>query len=455
MGAGTRFGVASGALVFLTAACGQKATGGGDGGVSPAGPPILIGASLGLTGDLSGNARALNGGIAVAQRQINAAGGILGRQVQFQVQDDASDPAVAPKTIASLMNLGVYGILGPGASSEVAAVAPTLAAAQIVELSATATSPALTAKQTGKTGYFFRTVPNDDYQGKAVVQFALRGPGGDAGANGCQRMAIVHNNDSYGTGMDAIIEPYFTSKGGTLALPAIVIPPDVQSDYKAQATAIIAAQPDCMVMIVFAPAGDQLVRDVLAAKAADTSGHDFSKFFIIGTDGCYDPSFITNGRTDPSSATSMSWVEGVYGTNADTAPPGPDYSALRNLYVSQIGLAAGQTDMDPYTANEYDAAVVLALAIQSVGSLNDRSKIRDAMFNVSRGRNQGAKVFGPGQIPQALEAIQKGEDVNYNGASGPVDFTDSGDVVADFIIWRVTSQAFQTYSRITAADLGN
>jgi ABC-type branched-subunit amino acid transport system substrate-binding protein len=436
-------------------ACGKAAAGGGDAGMNPAGPPIIIGASIGITGGLSGNTRALKGAIAVATQEINAAGGILGRQVQFVIQDDKSDPTYVTTAMSNLLGSGVKAVLGPGASSEVSAVMQLLAGSQIVEVSATATSILLTQSQTTQNpGWFFRTVPNDSYQGRAVVRFALQGPNPEGGVAGCRKMAIVYNSDAYGMPMDAIIEPGMTAGGGSI-VASISVPATTAASYMTQAQKIVGLQPDCMAMVVFASTGAQLVRDLKTQIAMDTSSHDWSKFFIVGTDGCFDPSFIVDGRQDPNNPSSPSVVEGIYGTNADTAPPTPEYSSLQSLYVTQVGYQADQTDMDPYTSNEYDAAILVALAIQQAGGLNDPLKIRDAMFGVSRGVTSSPTVFGPSQVAEALEAILQGQDINYNGASGNVDFTASGDVVADFIVWQVNGGQFVTHARIPAAQLEN
>src|SRR5215472_9457923 len=162
---------AAGLALSFAPGCGKVDSGGGDGGANPAGGPIVIGASMGLTGDLSGNVRALKGGLQVAQQQINALGGILGRQIVLDIKDDASDPNVAPQTANALLADGVLGVVGPGASSEVTVVEQTYASRHVIELSATATSPTLTAMQSLRQGWFFRTVPPDSLQGKAVVQF--------------------------------------------------------------------------------------------------------------------------------------------------------------------------------------------------------------------------------------------------------------------------------------------
>ncbi len=435
-------------------ACKKPADGGGDGGMNPAGPPILIGASMGITGGLSGNTRAFKGALAVATQQINAAGGILGRQVQYVIQDDQSDPTIAPTAINTLFAAGVKGVIGPGASSEVTAVLPLFTQAQVVEVSATATSILLTQMQTAASpGFFFRTVPNDSYQGRAVVRFALQGPNPDAGATGCKNMSIVYNADAYGMPMDAIIEPAMKAAGGTI-VSSTSVPANALASYAMQAQQVVAAHPDCFAMVVFADTGAQLVRDLRTAIAADTT-HDWSKFFIIGTDGAFDPSFIVDGRQDPNNPMSPSVVEGVYGTNADTAPPTPEYAALQSLYLTQVGLQSDQMDLDPSTSNEYDAAILVALAIQRAGGVDDPIKIRDSMFAVSAGLTATPTVYGPSQVAEAIESLAQGADINYNGASGNVDFTPSGDVVADFIIWQVSGGQFITHARISAAQLQN
>ena len=97
-------------------------------------------------------------------------------------------------------------------------------------------------------------------------------------------------------------------------------------------------------MIVFAPVGDQLVKDLKTAIAADIvmfpmHTAQWASFFIIGTDGCYDPSFVTNGRDDPADPGSTSFVQGVYGTTADTNPPDRvQYNDLKTLYEAEVGL---------------------------------------------------------------------------------------------------------------------
>jgi ABC-type branched-subunit amino acid transport system substrate-binding protein len=459
LGKGLGKGALLAALVFAAASlvadasCTTYGKGGGDGGMNPGGPPIVIGASIALTGGLNGQVRALKGGLATAEAQINAIGGILNRQVSFQVEDDGSQPNLAVNVMKTLVSDKVSGVVGPGASSQVQAAYPFAAKADTVEISATATSIDLTEGYAAKAGWFFRTVPNDEEQGRAVALFALHGPNGaDAKTGQCQSMAIFYNNDSYGMPMDRIIEPYFTERGGKVVLSEAVSP-NATGDYLDEATKLVAARPECMVMVVFYQVGDELVQAVKMAIQADKS-HDWSNFFIIGTDGCYNPLFITDGRVNPSDPSSTSFVAGVYGTTADTNPPmRQEYNDFVSLYQEAVGFASGMTEPDPYTSSEYDAAILLALAIQAAGT-TDGIAVQKAMFDVSRGKTSNANSYGPAQLPDAIGALKRNEDINYNGAAGNEDFDDQGNVIGDFIVWQVSSsQQFVTHDYIPATAL--
>jgi branched-chain amino acid transport system substrate-binding protein len=78
-------------LVLLAAACGGNADSGGDKGDAASTKPIRIGASIPLTGQFSQQGKAAEQGYKVWQQMVNANGGLLGRQVQLVIKDDASD----------------------------------------------------------------------------------------------------------------------------------------------------------------------------------------------------------------------------------------------------------------------------------------------------------------------------------------------------------------------------
>ena len=445
--------------------------------VGDTGAPILVGVTIALTGDLAGTGLPMQNAIRVAEQQINAYGGVLGRPMNFKIVDDTTDKGtVIQGNVQELLNEGAVAILGPIGSGQVKAVAPTIAAKQIIEIAATSTSPDLSTFQPQNGDrYFFRTTPNDNLQGKALAVFAFQGPGGssDAGAipagdagdgggggggstTGCRRMAIVHNDDAYGNPFAVATTQEFVKLGGTVVAD-IKVPTDAKASYTAEIAQLAANNPDCMGIVVYDPTCDEFMRELVAYRKSGQTPVISPKFFAVATDGSFTSTLIVNGRTDKTNPNSPTIVEGIYGTNPDPNPQTTQYADFKHLYLSQFGLDPGQTDLAFGTAGIYDAAVLVALAIEQAGGLEDHVKIRDALYQVA---NPGPpddpnneRSYGPGDLGEALTAIRKGNGVDYTGAAGADDFDKSGDVIGDYIIWTVKGGQFQTLQRIKAAQL--
>jgi neutral amino acid transport system substrate-binding protein len=150
--------------------------------------------------------------------------------------------------------------------------------------------------------------------------------------------------------------------------------------------------------------------------------------FFIGTDGVFTPGFLQLSRENRADDTSPSTAEGVFGTNPDTQPGTKEYNEFKAIYRSYF---PALPDAPPFTANTYDAAILIALAIQQAGSITDHVAIREALIKVS---SEG-KPFTPAQVGEALLALRDGQDINYKGASGNVDLEPNGNVKAGFIVW--------------------
>ena len=454
---------------LTTTGCGAVSAGGGTGNQNPAGPPIVLGASISLTGSLGGNANAMQGGLLAAVQEINGLGGILGRTVQVSTQDDKSDPTQVLSIAKSLAGANVSSLLGPITSQMVSNVEPFVQMSKLVELSSTATSAQLTQGDAGpKNGFFFRTVPSDAYQAVAVALFALEGPhpdagapqgdGGTSGASGCTRMDVVHNNDTYGNPLSVALEAYFTANGGTVPSD-IPVPSSDSGSYTQHIATILKDLPQCLVLAVYPQTAAEIMHELSDSLAGGAPTGWPKAFFVIATDGAYDPSLITAGRASASNPSSQSWVNGtfgppMYGTVAFSSDhTRQQYNDLLAIYTAEVGLKSGSTDMDPYTSNQFDAAVLVLLAMEAAGTSTNGAAIQKAMFNVSRGKMCGANPYGPADLADAISTLRTGGDINYQGASGNVDFDDYGDVIGDFLIWQVQGSAFANYTTISSTKL--
>ena len=433
----------------------------------PAAPdPILIGASLGLTNGLAGTGSAQRDALLAAQGQINASGGLLGRQVRFEIEDDASDEkGVVTRVANDLVAKGVVAVIGPIGSSQVLAVQDIYRQAQIIEISASATSTALTTVQPTTDRWLFRTTPADDFQGAAVMLYAQRTPRGlgDAGApmmtDGgpiatCSKLAIVQIDNAYGGAMSDVIEQNWPKRTGKNVLAREKIPVDLASDYKSTVDAVYTAAggpPQCLAFIMYEDTGAEFIREFKAdARFASLP----NGFFFIGTDGVYDDTFLKNARANPSDPTGPNVAEGVTGTTPDSQPGTPEYEQFRTIYAS-YDPAFADKDAPPFASNAYDAAMLVALAIAKAGTVTDRVAVRNALLDVA---NPPGKTYGPAQYLDALQAIQQGLDIDYKGASGNVDLEPNGNVKSGFAVWQAYRKSdktldFQTIGRFELVDL--
>jgi ABC-type branched-subunit amino acid transport system substrate-binding protein len=258
-------------------------------------------------------------------------------------------------------------------------------------------------------------------------------------------MALLYYANAYGTPMATVIKSKFAPAGGAATIVA-----DVQTDttvhnsYSQEINQITTAHPDCLAIILYDDVADAFMRQLNATVSP-------LPFWVMGTDGVYTQSFIDNGRANPADKTLPTVAEGVYGTNPDTNPPDDqDYQFFKDLYNGSYPLAAG-ADVPAYASNEFDGAMLMALAIAEAGGVSDKVKLRDALLSISNGKG---KVHGASQLLTALQDISNGIEIDYSGASGFTSIdANTGGVTAGYIVWHVENGQFVTLKHFKPTDL--
>ncbi|MEH1012508.1 ABC transporter substrate-binding protein [Micromonospora sp. CPCC 206060] len=157
------------------------------------GSPLKLGGLLPKTGDLALAYPPLAAGVALALREINGAGGVLGEPVVWIDGDDGTSPQVAKATVARHVAGGVPVIIGAAASGVSRAVLPDVVNAGLVLFSPSSTDGGLSTVE--DKGMFFRTAPPDNLQGRALADVILR--------DGPHKIVLVARKDSYGEGLQA------------------------------------------------------------------------------------------------------------------------------------------------------------------------------------------------------------------------------------------------------------
>lgn len=155
------------------------------------GAPLKLGELLPRSGDLALAYPPMGAAYKLALQDINAAGGVLGKPVEWVEGDDGTNPATAKATVARHIAADVHAIIGAAASGISRAVLPDVVAAGLILFSPSNTDGGLTTVE--DNGLYFRTAPSDNLQGRALADVILR--------DGPARIALVARKDSYGEGL--------------------------------------------------------------------------------------------------------------------------------------------------------------------------------------------------------------------------------------------------------------
>jgi branched-chain amino acid transport system substrate-binding protein len=328
--------IASIVIASLLSAC-QTQGGGGD--------KVRIGVFMSTTGTTANFGISSVNGIKMAADEINAAGGINGKQVELLVQDDRSDASEAATIVTKFVTQDqVNAVIGEVASSRSIAAAPIAQNAKIPMLTPSSTNPEVTKKG----DFIFRSCFIDPYQGAAIAQFAAKTLGAKTAA------IMVDRKNDYSTGLEKVIDATFTKFGGKIVATQSYQEGD--QDFNAQLTSLKGSNPE----VIFVPG---YYNDVgLIAKQARDKGITVP---LIGGDGWDSEQLYKIGGTA---------LNGSYFTNHyspfDTAP---NVVKFVNDYKKRYN-----STPDALAATAYDAANIMFDAIKRSKSLSG-TDIRDAL----------------------------------------------------------------------------
>lgn len=393
------------ALALGLAACGggddETGTGGGTGTSAGGGGEAIdltIGNLVPLTGDLAPYGPAGQKAGELALQQIEAAIQKTGADdsVDLVTEDGASDDQGGVQAARKLIADGATCISGDYASTATVAVARSVTIPEGVML----ISPASTADALSDLeddGLFARTAPPDGLQGKALADRMEQELGGLEG----KTINIGARNDLYGTGFADSLELELEDRGATVAQKVIYDPE--QPSYNSEAAQLTSGNPDNFVIIdfpeTFAKVGPALART-----------------------GNWKPSqtFITDGlsSTDLTELIGADATEGMLGTS-----PGAFSGNAPDSFDALFKKAPGP-ERNLFDAAVFDNVVLCYLGALAAGS-SDGEAIAEAIVDVTA---PGGPKYTFEQLPQAIEALEKGEDIDYEGASGPIDWDEAGDL---------------------------
>ena len=340
---------------------------------------VKIGVLLGFTGPIESLAPNMATAAEMAMQEASDSGNFMGGSKAVSVRADSTCVDAAAATAAAermVTSDGVAAIMGADCSGVTTAVLQNVGTAKgIVMISPSATSPALS--DIPDDGLFFRTAPSDARGGQVMAEVLM--------GRGIDSIALTYTNNDYGKGLADSIQGSYEALGGKVTI--VASHEDDKGDYSAEVAALAQGGSDHLVIVGYLDRGGKGIMQASLDSGA------FENFAM--SDGMIGPSLPEAIGAD---------LNGSWGLLPGGESEGYDIFAKM---AADAGFEA-----TPYSAESYDSAALIMLAMQAAGS-SDSQKMKAKVFDVANA--PGTKIH-PGELGKALKILADGGEIDYVGA---------------------------------------
>lgn len=388
-GAGALAIAASAALVLSSCA------GGGEEAGTDGYETLKIATLLPQTGSLGFLMPPVQAGIALAIKDIDAAGGVLGKPVEVVIEaneGDGSDITVVERGRDEILASNPSFVLGAMSSSRSLHVVESITGAGILM-----GSPSNTASDlSGVSPNYFRVAPPDTVQGSALGQKIL--------ADGKSNVAFLTFNDPYGLGLRDTIQKVTEEGGATTVYGAKgdgnEFPVD-QTSFAAEVTAAKAANPDAIVVVTF----DQ-INSILPELLVQ--GIDPANVYLVDGNAVSFADVVDAGSV-------VGMTASIPGAQAKDEFQGQ----LKDIYKAEFG---EELTSFTYGPEAYDLVTIVALATEKAGT----SKPAEIQKNIAAvtGADGGTECT---TYAECKDLIADGKDITYVGKAGTGPLNENND----------------------------
>ncbi|MGH7121139.1 MAG: ABC transporter substrate-binding protein [Acetobacteraceae bacterium] len=389
-------------------------------------PAIVVGQLVPFTGSAGIFGTHYRDAAALAFKQINEAakavfGGPIISKVVVADSETLPEPAIAAaKQIITADGAPVL-LVGWSSGVTVAVATAVTIPSGVLQVADGATSPLISVLPANQKAHLlFRTSPSDLEQAALAAKLVN---GGVFPNYKFSRVATTFINNPYGQGLSNAFTKDFEHLGGKV-LTQVPHPEKVQPTYRSELQQALKDKPELLMMITY-PAQTTII-----CKESRDIFHYTSWQF---TDANQSMAVLH----DVGPAT----LNGKLGTSPEAETGAPTYIAFAERYKKDYH----HNTIPPFTADVYDAAAVVGLAIAKAiaDGYTDPKKITgrvlaDRMDVVAN--TPGVAVDGGTEkgLQKGMELIKAGKKISYNGVGGPVDFAPNGDVRRPIGIWKFT-----------------
>ena len=352
---------------------------------SAQGEPLKFGVLTPLTGAGGQDGPRMLKAMQAVIDEVNKAGGVLQRKIETIIEDDQTNPEAAVRAARKLIEVNkVPVIMGTWASAVTSAVAPVCWESKTFLCTV---SGADSITQLPHQGYIIRTQPTSKLQATAHAEFIA--------AMGKKKVAVIGIQAPFALSTKEHLDSVLKSKGASVV--AHIIYEKDKATYRSEIDQALRADPDFLYLNGYAPDTVVVLRDLYKANI------NLPKF-------CQ--SYAVPQKTLDTLPAEVS--AGTY-----TGQPSADIEGKAfRLGAARLGVA--EPDSYEAQATDWASLVILTVAKAQVAT---GVALKENVRKISQG--SGEKVYS---AVEGLKLLAEGKDINYEGASGPCDFTDIGDI---------------------------
>jgi len=351
------------------------------------GAVIRLGALNPLTGAGGSYGPSMRKAIEWVISEVNGAGGVAGRQVQLAAEDDQTSPEAAVRAARKLIDVDkVAAIMGTWASAVTTAVAPLCWESKTFLTTASGSD---TITQLPHLGYLVRTQPNTHLQIGKLGEFLL--------SIKSKRVFVLAAQTPFALPSQKRLAEVLT-KGGSELVGGVIYDKD-KTTFRSEIDQALKTKPDMVYLNGYTPDVTVVMKELF--KAGYTAGK-VAQGYAVNTK--------LLGSLPPEV------TDGTY-----TATPSP---SVDSAGYKRLAKALGNDDLDPYSCQCHDHVSLVLLAIAHAKGEATGTAIKDHVRKISQGG--GSKVES---AVDGLKLLAQGREVNFEGASGPCDFTETGDIL--------------------------
>lgn len=350
---------------------------------------LALGTLLPQTGNLAFLGPPEFAGVDLAILDINEAGGVGGNDVTVTHTDSGDQSTdIASQSVDRLLSEGVAAIIGAAASGVSSTVIDQITQSGVIQFSPANTSPIFTDYD--DDGFYFRTAPSDALQGRILGDLIIE--------DGHLEVGIMALQDAYGEGLARVTQETVESGGGTVS-EVIIYDPQAAS-FTSEVSQMATANPEAIALIGF----DETLTILPELATQGIGPQDIPVYFVDGNLSNY-------GDELP---------EGFLEGNKGTLPGAPPSEEEEATFQERLLEVDPELSDFSYAGESYDATVIIALAAIAAQSVEPRD-IADNINDVTR---NGTKCT---TFAECRDLLEQGEDIDYDGLSGPLEFSDAGE----------------------------